>query len=153
MEISLYSDYAFRVLIYLALNGSKLVQIRTISHTYHVSENHLIKVVQHLVKLGYVASVRGRNGGIRLAKSPSQIVVGEVFRKTEPNLKLANCFDAEHNACSIMDSCKLRAVLGRALESFLAILDQKTLADLVSQREQISSTIRIKGAGERKITL
>src|SRR3954470_18216729 len=86
LEISLYSDYSFRVLMYLALQGQKLVQIKTISEAYRVSENHLVKVVQHLVRQGYVASVRGRSGGIRLAKEPEQIGLGDVFRKTEPSL-------------------------------------------------------------------
>jgi len=102
LEISLYSDYSFRVLMYLALQGQKLVRIKTISEAYGISENHLVKVVQHLVRLGYVVSVRGRSGGIRLAKDPETIGLGEVFRKTEPSLKLLTCFDKEHNTCPVV---------------------------------------------------
>jgi Rrf2 family nitric oxide-sensitive transcriptional repressor len=143
LEISLYSDYSFRVLMYLALQEQNLVQIKTISEAYRVSENHLVKVVQHLVRLGYVASVRGRSGGIRLAKVPEEIVLGEVFRRTEPNLKLLTCFDAEHSVCPIVGVCELRGVFEQALKSFLQELDKQTLADVVGRRMQMLSSLNI----------
>ncbi|HYX38909.1 MAG TPA: Rrf2 family transcriptional regulator [Oligoflexus sp.] len=141
MEVSLYSDYAFRVLMYLALHRQGLVQIKTISDAYRVSENHLVKVVQHLVRQGYVASVRGRSGGIRLAKEPESIVLGEVFRRTEPSLKLLSCFEAEHTACPIVSMCSLQGVFQRALRSFLDELDKRTLASLVEQPLPMSSAL------------
>lgn len=144
MEISLYSDYSFRVLMYLALQGQKLVQIKTISEAYRVSENHLVKVVQHLVRLGFVASVRGRSGGIRLAKNPEEIGLGDVFRRTEPSLKLLTCFDGEHNTCPILNVCELHGVFEQALRSFLGELDRQTLADLVGRRMQMISTLNIQ---------
>jgi Rrf2 family transcriptional regulator, nitric oxide-sensitive transcriptional repressor len=147
LEISLYSDYSFRVLVYLALHGQKLVQIKTISKAYRVSENHLVKVVQHLVRLGYVASVRGRSGGIRLAREPSEIGLGEVFRKTEPSLKLLTCFDGEHNTCPIMTVCELRSVFELALKGFLDELDKHTLADLVGRKMQMITTLNIQSYG------
>ncbi len=144
LEISLYSDYSFRVLMYLALHGQKLVQIKTISDAYRVSENHLVKVVQHLVRLGYVASVRGRSGGIRLAKTPEEIGLGDVFRKTEPTLKLLSCFEAEHAACPIVGICDLNLLFQRAMQRFLDELDQQTLASLVGRRSQMLSTLNIQ---------
>lgn len=144
LEISLYSDYSFRVLMYLALHGQKLVQIKTISEAYRVSENHLVKVVQHLVRLGYVASVRGRSGGIRLAKAPEEIGLGEVFRRTEPSLKLLACFDTEHSLCPIMNVCELNGVFQQALKCFLDELDRQTLADIVGRRLQMISTLNIQ---------
>lgn len=130
--------------MYLALHGEKLVQIKTISDAYRVSENHLVKVVQHLVRLGYVASVRGRSGGIRLAKSPEEIGLGEVFRKTEPSLKLLSCFEAEHSACPIVSICDLNLMFQQALKSFLDELDKQTLASLVGRRMQMISTLNIQ---------
>ncbi|WP_141736381.1 RrF2 family transcriptional regulator [Oligoflexus tunisiensis] len=144
MEISLYSDYSFRVLMYLALHGQKLVQIKTISDAYRISENHLVKVVQHLVRLGYVASVRGRSGGIRLAKAPEEIGLGDVFRKTEPTLKLLSCFEAEHTACPIVSVCDLNGLFQQALKCFLDELDRQTLASLVGRRMQMIATLNIQ---------
>jgi Rrf2 family nitric oxide-sensitive transcriptional repressor len=144
LEISLYSDYSFRVLMYLALHGQKLVQIKTISDAYRVSENHLVKVVQHLVRLGYVASVRGRSGGIRLAKAPEEIGLGDVFRKTEPSLKLLACFEAEHTGCPIVSVCDLNVTFQKAMKCFLDELDRQTLANLVGRRQSMLATLNIQ---------
>jgi Rrf2 family nitric oxide-sensitive transcriptional repressor len=130
--------------MYLALHGQKLVQIKTISDAYRVSENHLVKVVQHLVRTGYVASVRGRSGGIRLAKTPEEIGLGDVFRKTEPSLKLLPCFEAEHTACPIVTVCDLNTMFQKALKCFMDELDRQTLADLVGRRQQMLSTLNIQ---------
>jgi Rrf2 family nitric oxide-sensitive transcriptional repressor len=129
--------------MYLALHGQKLVQIKTISDAYRVSENHLVKVVQHLVHLGYVASVRGRSGGIRLAKAPEEIGLGDVFRKTEPSLKLLPCFEAEHTACPIVSICDLNTMFQKAMKCFLDELDRQTLASLVGRRSQMLATLNI----------
>lgn len=129
--------------MYLAIQDQSLVQIKTISEAYNVSENHLVKVVQHLVRLGYVASVRGRSGGIRLAQDPEKIRLGEVFRETEPNLKLLTCFDEEHNSCPIMGICDLQGVFQNALKGFLAELDKQTLADVIKRKKQLMTTLRI----------
>jgi Rrf2 family nitric oxide-sensitive transcriptional repressor len=144
MEISLYSDYSFRVLMYLALVEDDLSQIRTISEAYQISENHLIKVVQHLVKLGYVASVRGRSGGIRLAKEAIEINLGHVFRQTEPSLKLLPCFEGEDSTCPVTSVCRLQGVFHRALFAFLKELDGLTLADLMQDPVPIKSLIQLE---------
>ena len=112
MEVSMYADYGFRVMMYLALNTHKLVQISMISDAYGVSEHHLIKVVQRLTKLGYVQAVRGRNGGVRLAMAPEKINLGKVFRQMEPSLRLLECFDAATNTCPIVSACSLHQVFG-----------------------------------------
>ena len=143
MEISLYSDYSYRVLMYLACNGSGLTQIRTMSEAYQISENHLIKVVQHLVKQGYVISVRGRSGGVRLAKDPSEINLGEVFRRTEPSLKLLNCFDTATTTCPITKICHLQRHFNLALQAFLQQLNQATLADIVAFPHEIRETLQM----------
>lgn len=142
MEISLYSDYSFRVLMFLACSSQDLTQIRSISGAYHISENHLIKVVQHLVRLGVVQSVRGRSGGVRLAKNPQEINLGDVFRRTEPNLKLVTCFDQETNTCPLIGICHLQKTFNLALEAFMQVLDKTTLADLIQDPQAIQERLK-----------
>lgn len=148
MEISLYSDYSFRVLMFLAQNGDDLTQIRTMSEAYKVSENHLIKVVQHLVRLGYVKSVRGRAGGVKLAMDPSEINLGEVFKRTEPNLRLLTCFDLPTNSCPIAQMCQLQKFFDLALQAFIAQLQQGTLADIVSLPREFRSALQLQPLNE-----
>lgn len=149
MEISLYSDYSFRVLMFLACNGHDLAQIRSISDAYHISENHLIKVVQHLVRLGFVQSVRGRAGGVRLAKVPSEINLGDVFRRTEPSLRLVTCFEQETNTCPLIGVCQLQKTFQQALDAFLQVLDKTTLADLIHDPSSIQKRLNISAAPAR----
>ncbi len=130
--------------MYLSLHGQTLVRIKTISEAYGISENHVVKVVQHLVRLGYVASVRGRSGGIRLAKDPETIGLGDVFRKTEPSLKLLTCFDKEHNTCPIVSVCDLQHVFQQAMKGFLDELDKKTLGDLMGPRRAMATVLKIQ---------
>ncbi|PNG26138.1 Rrf2 family transcriptional regulator [Methylocella silvestris] len=132
MRITRYTDYSLRVLIYLALQPERLSSIREISDSYSISEAHLMKVVQHLGQLGYVVTLRGRGGGLRLAGAPEDIRIGDVVRKMEDDLSLVECF-ADPGACCITAPCKLRHVLRQALDAFLAVLDDYTLADLTTR--------------------
>jgi Rrf2 family nitric oxide-sensitive transcriptional repressor len=133
VQLTRYSDYSFRVLIYLALQRERLVTIEEIARRYEISRAHLMKVVHELGRHGYVETVRGRGGGLRLARPPEEIGVGEVFRDTEGNLALVECFGPS-GECVIEPACGLRAVLQEALVGFLAVLDRHTLADLVARR-------------------
>jgi len=136
MQLTQYSDYALRALIYLAVcEGS--VTISEISEQYGISRNHLVKVVHNLGKLGYITTARGRHGGLRLALPPEQINIGDVVRKTEPNFTLVECFDGKNNKCVITPACKLKGVLGEAFRAFTAVLDQYTLADMTANREAL----------------
>lgn len=130
MRLTLYTDYSLRVLLYLASSTDRLVTISELSEFYAVSRNHLVKVVHELGLSGYILTTRGKHGGIRLARSADQIVVGEVIRKTEPDLNLLECFDPDTDQCRITSSCKLKSVLYRARSNFLEELDRYTLADL-----------------------
>lgn len=126
MRLTRYSDYAMRVLLYLGRQPDRLCPIAEIAKAYGISQNHLMKVVNDLVNAGWLASVRGRGGGVRLALSADKISVGAVIRHTEDDFDLAGC-----NACVISPSCGLTSVLDEALAAFLAVLDGYTLADIL----------------------
>lgn len=126
MRLTRYTDYAIRVLIYLAARPEKLCSISEVSRAYDISQNHLMKVVNDLVNAGYLASTRGRFGGIKLARSPAEINVGAVIRHTEDGFDLVDCGD-----CIIAPACGLTGALQKALSAFLAVLDDYTLADLI----------------------
>jgi len=126
MRLTRYTDYALRVLIYLGARPDALCSIAEISRAYDISQNHLMKVVNDLVNAGYLASARGRFGGIRLARPPAEINVGAVIRHTEDGFDLVDCSD-----CVIAPACGLTGALRQALAAFLAVLDDYTLADLI----------------------
>jgi Rrf2 family transcriptional regulator, nitric oxide-sensitive transcriptional repressor len=129
MRLTRYTDYALRTLLYLGLHGRDLASIGDIARAYGISENHLTKVVHHLGRLGFVETVRGRGGGLRLARAPEAIGIGEVVRRTEDDLALVDCFTA--TSCAIAGACGLQRALGEALAAFLGVLDRYTLADLL----------------------
>jgi Rrf2 family nitric oxide-sensitive transcriptional repressor len=125
MRLTRYSDYALRVLIYLSSRPEKLCSIAEISRAYGISNNHLMKVVQELGRAGYVSTLRGRSGGIRLALPASEIKVGDVLRSTEGRFDLADC-----GQCGLAPACGMTSVLNEAVEAFLAVLDRYSFADL-----------------------
>ena len=130
MRLTRYTDYALRMLIYLGVAGDGLSSIHDIAECYAISENHLMKVAHQLGLLGFIETVRGRNGGLRLARRPHEIRIGDLVRQTEEDLALVECFGPA-NSCRISGSCVLRGVLGDALAAFLAVLDRYTLQDLL----------------------
>ena len=142
MKLTRYSDYALRVLMHLAAQPDRLASIGEIARTYRISHNHLMKVVHDLRKAGFVAATRGRTGGIRLARRPDDITVGEVIRHTEGGFDLVDC-----GSCVIAPACALTGALHEALRAFMAVLDGYSLADLVSeQRSGLRELIASFGA-------
>ena len=135
MHLTRYTDYSLRVLIYLAVQQEELATIEEIAKAYGISNAHLTKIVHQLGRAGYVETVRGRGGGLRLAQPPEKIRVGEVVRHTE-TMPLVECFDPKTSHCRIEPVCDLRAALRDALEAFLRTLDGYTLADLVVRRRK-----------------
>jgi Rrf2 family nitric oxide-sensitive transcriptional repressor len=131
MRLTAFSDYALRVLIYLALRQEGLTTIGEIASAYGIPENHLMKVVHHLGQQGYVKTIRGKGGGIRLARAPTQIIVGEVLRSTEGSPPFVECFDPHTSNCRIQAACRLHLILRRALDAMFEVLDQHTLSDLL----------------------
>lgn len=134
MRLTVYSDYALRVLMYLAINREALSTIQEIADHYGISKNHLMKVTYELGLAGYIDTVRGRGGGVRLAKAPDQIGIGDVIRSTEEDFRLVECFDPETDQCVISGRCKLARILDEALDNYLKTLDRYTLADLAGER-------------------
>jgi len=127
MRLTRYSDYAMRVLLYLGRRPEQACSIAEIAKAYGISQNHLMKVVSDLVGSGFLTSVRGRKGGIRLARSPAEINVGALIRHTEDDFDLVGC-----GSCIIAPACGLTSVLGEALAAFLAVLDRYSLADVLA---------------------
>lgn len=137
MQLTQFSDYAMRAVLYLGCRPEKLVSVDEISRAYGISRHHLVRVVQSLTELGVVTAQRGRGGGMRLAKAPSEINVGWLIRQTEPHFHLVECFDAESNTCPIAPACGLKGALERAQQAFLAVLDEYTLDQFVKRRDSL----------------
>jgi len=144
MQLTRYTDYALRVLICLALDPERLVTIEEIARRYRISKAHLMKVVHQLGLRGYVETVRGRGGGLRLARRAEEIRVREVIGWAEESMALVECFEPGESRCLIAPACGLRRVLDEALAAFLEVLDQHTLADLVAPRKRsLSRLLRV----------
>jgi Rrf2 family transcriptional regulator, nitric oxide-sensitive transcriptional repressor len=146
VRLTVYSDYALRMLMYLAVKDDGLATIAEIAESYGISKNHLMKVAHQLGVAGYVETVRGRGGGLRLAKPPGAITLGDVVRHTEPDMALVPCFAPVDADCAIERCCVLRKVLERACGSFLDVLDIHTLADLTKPRGTLQNLLSIPPA-------
>ena len=133
MRITVHTDYALRLLMYLALKKDRLATIAEIAATYDISRNHLTKVAYRLGVAGYIVSIRGRGGGIRLAKPAEAIILGEVVRKTEPDMALVECMRRGGASCALLPACVVRRAMMRAGTAFLDVLDSYTLGDLIQQ--------------------
>lgn len=130
MRLTSYTDYSIRVLLYLHIHDNQLSTIQDIADSYSISKNHLMKVIYNLGKLGYIETIRGRNGGIRLAKTPAEINIGKLVRETEEDFNIVECFSKDHNTCPITSICTLKGVLNQAKFAFLHVLDGYTLEDI-----------------------
>ena len=130
MRLTAYTDYSLRTLIYLAMHREQLVTIQEIADTHGIAKNHLTKVVHRLGTLGYITTVRGRNGGLRLGREPDQINIGEVVRHTETDFYMAPCFDQASAGCLYASACALKGVLGKATAAYLEVLDAVTLQQM-----------------------
>ncbi|MCR0984657.1 RrF2 family transcriptional regulator [Roseomonas populi] len=145
MRLTLHTDYALRALIYLGLRRDRRVSIREIAEAHRISENHLVKVIHNLGRGGFVETARGRGGGLRLARAPEEIRVGDVVRFTEDDLALVACFQPPEGGggCALMNVCRLQSLLGEALAAFLAVLDKATLAELIGGPARASIAARL----------
>lgn len=135
MHITRYTDYSIRVLIYLAVQGDRLTTIQEIADSYEISKNHLMKVVHQLNKKGYIETVRGKKGGMRLHMSPSDINMGILVRETEQDMSIVECFTSK-NACRIAPVCGLKSMFADALDAFLNALDKYTLEDVIQDQHR-----------------
>lgn len=145
MHLTTFSDYTMRVLIYLGLRRDGLVTISDIAKAYGISENHLMKVVHQLAKLGYVTTVRGKGGGLRIARPPERINLGAVVRDVEETLAIVECMDERYESdCLLLPHCKLKGVLNEAQDAFLAVLDRYTIKDLVAQSRPQTAVVQFR---------
>ncbi|MFZ0075950.1 Rrf2 family transcriptional regulator [Exiguobacterium sp. RIT452] len=148
MRITQYTDYGLRVLIYLGLHRQEITPMPAIANHYGISSNHLMKVTQQLAKLGYVESTRGRTGGLRLIRDPEEINIGKVVREMEP-MDIVECFSANGH-CVIEPHCQLKGILGRALRAFIRELEQHTLAELITNRQELDLLFAKAGADDSR---
>ena len=133
MQLTVHTDYALRVLLYLAHFPERRVGTEEISSAYGISKNHLVRVVHTLAEGGFVAVTVGRSGGVQLGGDPKEMRLGQIVRRTEASFRLVECHDELNNTCPILPVCGLKAILVDALEAFLVELDKYTLADLVKE--------------------
>jgi len=133
MRLTRHTDNALRSLIYIALHDEAPSRITDISRRMGMSEDHAAKVIARLADLGFVITLRGRTGGVRLARPAAEINIGQVVRATEDNLNLVECFDPVTNQCPIAPACALAPALDEALNAFLGVLDRYSLADLTAK--------------------
>ncbi|WP_087608851.1 Rrf2 family transcriptional regulator [Komagataeibacter europaeus] len=141
MRLTLHTDYALRTLIYLGIHTDRLTSIREVAQAYGISENHLVKIIHKLGQAGFVETIRGRNGGLKLGRPAASIVLGDVVRHTEEDMALVTCMHptetgSKATSCILADVCRLRGVLGEALGSFIAVMDHYTLADVITDQER-----------------
>ncbi len=143
MRLTVYTDYALRLLMYLALKDDRLATVNDVADSYGISRNHLMKVAHQLGVAGYVETVRGRGGGLRLARSPASIGLGDVIRRTEPDTSLVPCFKPVDAPCAIRRCCVLQRALEKARLAFFEVLDGYTLEDLVKPRTNLQQLLAI----------
>jgi len=139
MRLTLFTDYSMRVLLYLAARPDRLCSIAEIARAYRISQNHLMKVVNELARSGYVETVRGRGGGIRLGRPAGQINIGALVRHTEEGFDLVDC-----GSCVISPACGMTGVLREAVQAFLAVLHRYSLADLMDRRGELGRLLGLK---------
>jgi Rrf2 family transcriptional regulator, nitric oxide-sensitive transcriptional repressor len=139
MRLSRHTDYALRVLIHLAAAPDRLSSIAEIARAYAISQNHLMKVVNMLGRAGFVRTVRGRGGGIELARPAEEIRLGTVVRQSEPDLNLAEC-----GSCLIAPACGMIDPLAEALGAFLAVLDRYSIADAALRKQDLAALLGVK---------
>jgi Rrf2 family transcriptional regulator, nitric oxide-sensitive transcriptional repressor len=150
MRLTTFTDYSLRLLMFLAAEPGRRATIAEVAAAFAISEHHLTKVAHTLGRGGWLANVRGKGGGLQLARPPAQIVVGEVVRHTEGGDVPAACFADDGPPCTIARACRLRGVLAQAVDAFYAVLDDCTLHDLAVNPRTLSRLLHIEPAGQRR---
>ncbi len=146
MKLTKQTDYAFRILMFCAAGGDRLSRVADIARAYGASEPFLFKILHPLVEGGLVQTVRGRNGGIRLARQADQITLAEVVRLTEDSLAMAECFDTETD-CPLVANCQLTGALREALDAFFDVLSRYTVDDLARPSAAVTNLVAMIEAG------
>lgn len=137
LRLTQYSNFALRTLQFLALRAPEIASVDDVAQAHKISKAHLMKVAYELGQRGYVETIRGRNGGMRLSRRAEEITVGEIIRWTEAPLELVECFNPETNTCPLQGHCHLSRGIQRALRAFLSVLDDLTIADIIVNRGEL----------------
>ncbi|WP_144211794.1 Rrf2 family transcriptional regulator [Shewanella donghaensis] len=140
MQLTRYTDYGIRILMYTAAQPKRetLFRIAEVTDVFELSSNHVAKIIHHLGKLGYIQTIRGKSGGFRLAVKPSDINLGKLVGELEPSLAPVNCSEPY---CRFTPACSLKGILGRAVEAYMAVLNECTLADIVVNADELLKTL------------
>lgn len=146
MQLTTHTDYALRTLIALGLCAPDKMTATEIGTAYGISVNHLLKIIQRLAELEYVETLRGKTGGVRLAKPPEEIVIGRLVREVENDLGVVACLRQGGEPCVIDGSCRLRGVLDLATQAFLTVLDSYTLTDILRPKTKLVQLLAIRPA-------
>jgi Rrf2 family nitric oxide-sensitive transcriptional repressor len=149
MRLTVYSDYALRLMMYLGLNGEKLSTIAEIAGAYAISKAHLMKITHELGQKGLIETVRGRQGGMRLSRAPADIGIGEIVRACEPDFAIVPCMETNATTvCPLQPACVLKRALASAAAAFLDVLDGYTLADLIRPSVPLRQLLALPRLGE-----
>jgi len=143
MRMTLHTDYALRMLIYLATSKDDPSTVNDVAERYGLSRNHLLKVALNLKNMGLVTTTRGRSGGIRLALAPERINIGALVRQVEDDFALVECMKPDGGHCRISPACRLKGVVREALDAYLAVFDKYSLADLISNDAALRALLDI----------
>ncbi len=144
MRLNLQTDYALRLLMHLAVNKEKLCKIAEVADHYGISKNHMMKVAYQLGRNGVIETVRGRSGGLRLAQLADEIIVGQIVRLMEADMAIVECFQGGAGECFITPACRLKVILGEAVEAFLTVLDGYTLEQLVGDNVRLHNLLALE---------
>ena len=150
MRLTVHSDYALRVLTYIAVAPSRSATVAEVSKAFRISHHHLVKVAQRLTKAGFLEATRGRGGGLRLKLDPDGITVGDVIRATEEDFALVECL-GQTRYCRIAGVCKFRELFRRALAAYFTVLDEMTLADAVRNPDALRGALDMTYAAAARV--
>ena len=144
MRLTLHTDYALRMLVYLAINRNRPTRVADVAQRYRISSTHLQTVALHLGKLGYITCLRGRTGGIALARRPQDINLGQIVRQLEDHFALVECMQQNGGGCVISPACRLKGIVGKALEAFFSVFDAYTLADIAGNSTMLTELLSLE---------
>ncbi|HHT9802760.1 TPA: Rrf2 family transcriptional regulator [Legionella pneumophila] len=142
MQLTQFTDYSLRALIYITLRKESCT-IKDITEAYDISNNHMVKIIHNLAKLGLIKTIRGKNGGIVMASQPETINLGQLITQLEPHFDLVPCFNKVKANCCIAPVCKLKGVLHEAQAAFMAVLERYTLSDVLHNKSELSVLLNI----------
>lgn len=143
MRLTTRTNLAMRTLMFCAVNPGRVVRKHEVAEACNASENHLAQVIHHLAQRGFLKTVRGRAGGLKLGRAMDDIRVGEVFRVFESNLPFTECMDSAENRCPLVNCCRLKCALSEALDAFYATLDRMTLRDMVQGNGELEGLLKV----------